>query len=233
MRVTVPMFVVALLLFGLQVASAAQIVIDFESSPGPDGLLGTADDIPTPVPCIACLPLGALGYGALGINFTSGSLSVDEGFFKFPGHGPNNHISSSSVPDATLSIPVYKISLSSYSIWTLTMYAFDASGAILDTDTFANPPQDEFALSRLEVISATPIARFTVRPEGCLPSEERCDRILNIDDMVFDTQPQPASLNPTVNVPTLNSWLLVVLVALISWIGWRQAANYWTSKRRR
>lgn len=218
MRTTASIIAIALLVLGLPVASAAQIVIDLETSPGPDGLIGTADDLSTPVPCVACRPLGALGYGALGINFTSGTLFAGN---LFPNHGPKNHLSSSSVPDATLSVPVYGISLSSYSAWTLTLYAFDASGTILATTTATNPTGD-FVLSRLDVSSVTPIARFTVRPKGCLPSAPSCDRILNIDDMVFDTQPLAS---PTVGVPLLDGWMLALLATLILWLGWRQGAT--------
>jgi sugar lactone lactonase YvrE len=163
------------------------IVINFETSPGPDGLLGTADDIPAPSPCSACRPLSALGYGAVGVTFTSGTLFDGS---LFPNHGPNNHFSSSSVPDATLSTPVYGIRLSSYSVWNLTLYAFDSSGAILATNTFTNPSGGTFALSQLQVYSnGLPIARFTARPEGCAPSAGSCDNILNIDDIVLETVP--------------------------------------------
>lgn len=226
MRAIVPIFVTALLMLGLQVASAAPIAIDLETSPGSDGSLGTADDVSTPVPCVACRPLGALGYGTLGINFTSGTLFAGN---LFPSHGPTNHYSSSTVPDATFSVPVYGIGLSSYSVWTLSLYALDASGAILATNTFTNLT-GTFALSRLEVSSTTPIARFTVRPEGCLPSAPPCDHILNIDDLVFDTQPQSS---PTVNIPSLNGWTLVLLATLIAWMVWRKAANHWPPRRRR
>jgi hypothetical protein len=220
------MFVTALLVLGLQVASAAPIAIDLETSPGSDGLLGTADDVSTPVPCVACRPLGALGYAALGINFTSGTLFAGN---LFPNHGPNNHYSSSTVPDATLSVPVYKISLNSYSVWTLTLYALDASGATLATNTFTNLT-GTFALSRLEVSSTTPIARFTVRPEGCLPSAPSCDYILNIDDLVFDIQPQAS---PAVNIPSLNGWTMALLATLVAWMGWRKGGNHWRPRRRR
>jgi len=225
------MLTTALLVLGLQVASAAPVAIDLETSPGSDGLVGTADDVPTPVPCVACRPLGALGYGALGINFTSGTLFAGN---LFPSHGSNNHYSSSTVPDATLSQPVYRISVGSYSVWTVTLYALDASGAILATDTFTNPTGD-FAPSRLEVSSSTPIARFTVRPEGCLPSVLSCARIVNIDDMVFDTQsPQASSTVSTPsNIPTLSRWMTVLLATLILWVGWREGADYWLPRRRR
>ncbi len=174
----------------------ARIVIDFEASPGPDGKLGTRDDIPTPSPCDLCRPLSVLGYDAMGVNFTSGQLTAGNLFPPSPGHGPNNHFSTSSVPDATFSVPVFRINLTSYSVWNLTLYAFDASGAILDADTFVNPggpfnPNGSlnFALAQMEVSSPVPIARFTVRPEGCLPSEPGCSAIVNIDDMVFDSMP--------------------------------------------
>ena len=105
-----------------QAALGASFTIDLEHSPGADGILGTADDVATPSGCFACAPLSTLGYSAVGVNFTSGTL-FDGSFF--PGSLPTNHFSSSSVPDATFSIPVFGVSVNSYSFWPLTLYGFD------------------------------------------------------------------------------------------------------------
>ncbi len=56
----------------LSVASGASIVIDLGHSPGPDGSLGPADDLPTPT---TVRRSGSLGYGILGVNFTSARCS--------------------------------------------------------------------------------------------------------------------------------------------------------------
>jgi hypothetical protein len=212
------LFAMALMVCVRPAAGAAAIVVDFEASPGPDGLVGTGDDIPTPSPCIACRSLSALGFGAIGVDFTSGTLFDGN---LFPNRGPNNHYSSSSVPDATFSVPVYGISVNSYSVWTLTLYALDSSGAILASDTFINPT-GEFALARLAVSSSVPIARFTVRPEGCLPYASRCDRIVNIDDMVFATRPEARPAGSPLDVPSLDHGMLALLALLIVWFAFRQ-----------
>jgi len=198
-----------------QALRAAPVLIDFETSPGPDGVLGTSDDIATPAPCVACLPLAALGYDAVGVHFTSGALFADG---LFPNHGAGNHYSSSSVPDATLSIPVYGISLSSYSVWSLTLYGFDAAGTLLASSTFNNGTGN-FALAELGISSAIPFARFTVRPEGCPPSAPSCNLIVNVDDMVFDTQPPPVAPSRNAAIPLLDGWMLALLAGLIALSG--------------
>ncbi|UCG98835.1 MAG: hypothetical protein JSW31_07330, partial [Burkholderiales bacterium] len=166
-----------LVISGAGAASTQTISINFETSPGPDGILGTADDIATPFPCTACAYLSDLGYEAVGVNFTSGTLFAGG---LFPDAGPANHYSSSTVPDATLLIPVYGVRLRSYSAWTVTLYAFDDAGSIVATDTVQNSSL-ALQLAELKVTSTRPIARFTVRPEGCSPGAPSCDRIVNID----------------------------------------------------
>ena len=110
-------------------ALGASIIIDLEHTPGPDNILGTADDVPTRSPCgYGCLPLYSLGYSAVGVNFTSGDL-YDGPWF--PGSLSTNHFSSLGNPDATFSIPIYGVSVESFSFWSLTLYGFDNAGNVL------------------------------------------------------------------------------------------------------
>jgi len=67
----------------------------------------------------------------------------------------------------------------------VTLYAFDDAGSIVATDTVQNSSL-ALQLAELKVTSTRPIARFTVRPEGCSPGAPSCDRIVNIDDLTID-----------------------------------------------
>ena len=179
-------------------AFGASITIDLEHSPGPDGILGTADDVPTPSACgWLCASLGSLGYSAVGVNFTSGELAA--GLF-FPGSLSTNHFSTSSVPDATFSIPVFGVSVDSYSYWSLTLYGLDSADNVVASSTFTSPTDGSgFQLPTLSISSSTALARFTVRPVGCSISEA-CSHIVNIDNFVLSTSadtsgvPEPGTI---------------------------------------
>lgn len=56
---------------------AGEILIDFETLPGADGVLGTADDVATDD--VFLQPLGDM-FAAAGVVFTQGSL-MQSGFF--------------------------------------------------------------------------------------------------------------------------------------------------------
>lgn len=160
--------------------------IGFGAEPGPDGRLETADDVPQPSPCIACKPLSQMNFSPLGVHFTSGQL-FQGGLF--PSRPATNHYVSSSVPDATFSVPVYGVRLVSYSVWSVTLYAFSSSGSLLATHTVSNPDSSSPKLATLQVKTSSRIARFTVRPEGCSPSSAQCERIVNVDDLSVATEP--------------------------------------------
>jgi hypothetical protein len=196
-------------------ARAQVTTLDFETYPGPDGRLGTADDLPTPACTPACAPIGA-SYAAAGISFNSGTLF--QGAF-FPGSAATNHYVSSSPPDVSLSLPVYGVSVRSYSTWDAVLYAFDAGGTLIATATLPNPAAGSaFLLGTLSVATTTPIARFVVLEASCTVGGPACSRILNLDDFVLALAPIPTTPTGTpapVAVPSSSTWsLLLMMLAL-------------------
>jgi hypothetical protein len=186
--VTIMCAVVTVVIIGLAhpMVRADTITIDFESFPGPDGRLGTPDDVPTP----ACPTGGFCGplsseYASAGITFTSGTLF--QGNF-FPGTEATNHFISSSQTIATFTLPVYEISLTSYSFWTAILWAFDSAGQVLATAVLVNPAAgSQPLLGTLHVVTQQPIASVKVLAENCSPLAEHCDQILNVDDLIVAT----------------------------------------------
>jgi len=174
---------------------AGTITISFETFPGADGVLGTSDDIPAPncgggVSSIC----GLIGndFSAMGIQFSSGTLF--QGSF-FPGTSSSNHFISSTPPDATFSFQVYGISILSYSFWSDVLYALDPSNNIIATNALTNPNSGSaFFLGTLSLSAAQPISRFTVLPAGCSigASGGACDQIVNLDNLVLTTVPEPS-----------------------------------------
>jgi hypothetical protein len=167
-------------------ATDTSVTIDFERFPGSDGILGTADDtFPACDTNGICELLGSQ-FAGLGINFTSGLL-LQSGLF--PGSSSSNHYVSSSPPDATFSIPVTGISITSYSVWTATLYALDEANNVIASNTLTNPNAgSSFFLGTLSVSTSSPIRRFTVLAGNCQIGE-RCDQILNLDDLVLTATP--------------------------------------------
>jgi hypothetical protein len=192
-------------------AAAQSVSLDFEHFPGPDGILGTADDVPSPTcpgPIIGICDGPGNGYSSMGITFTSGLLGQGE---FFPGSPPTNHFITSSPPDATFSRLVTGISITSYSFWTATLYALDENDNVIASDTLTNPNAgSSFLLGTLSVSTSRPIRRFTVLAGDCQIGGG-CDQIVNLDNLVLTSSPV------VVGVPTLSEWgfggLLVLLVA--------------------
>lgn len=170
------------MLLAMGIASAATIRIDFETTPGLDGILGTADDEAMPNDSIRWI---RDDLSAVGITFTQGTLFT--GSF-FDGN-PANHFLSSMNPIGTFSIPVYGISIQSYSVWDATLYAYGAAGQVLASTRITNPNQ-QFEYRELSLSTTEAIAGFAVLPDNS-------NYILNLDNMVLTTTapvPEPASL---------------------------------------
>jgi hypothetical protein len=163
-------------------ALAQDVTIDFEHYPGPDGLLGTADDVPTPT-TVACYPPpceeGPVDelrdqYSPVGITFSQGTLAYFPSFW--PGH---QHFISSTETIATLSRTARAISITSYSYWDATLTAYDATDNVIGTSVLTHPsPGGSTLLGTLTVRTAEPIARFSVLPDNP-------QHILNLDDLHF------------------------------------------------
>lgn len=181
----------ALLMAGT--ATAATVRVDFETTPGADGRLGTADDVPMSNDSIRWI---RDDLSAAGITFTQGTLFVDSFFDGNPG----NHYLSSTNPIGTFSTPVYGISIESYSMWNATLYAYDANGKVLTSNRILNPG-NTFQHQTLSLSSTEAIAGFAVLPDNP-------NYILNLDNMVLTTTP----------VPEPSSWaMLGAGLALLGW----------------
>jgi len=206
-------------------ADDGTVFIDFEHFPGPDGIIGTADDIPAPTCNLnICGPLNNQ-FASMGITFTRGTLF--QGNF-FPGSAPTNHFISSTPPDATFTRRVTGISITSYSIWTATLYALDADGNIIATNTLTNPNAGSaFLLGTLSVSAGQAIARFTVLPAGCQIGGSQCSPILNLDNLTLIATAPPPPVDAPNAVPALGAWPLAGLIVLFAF------AAAWLLSRRR
>jgi hypothetical protein len=163
-------------------ASATPITIDFEHTPGADGILGTADDVPMSNAYIQAL---RDQFSSLGLTFTQGTL-FQAGFFD---GNASNHFISSTNPIAVLSKPVTGISIESYSFWNATLTAYGIDGQVVASDRLSNPNAGvQFLRGELSLTSTQPIYGFSVLPD--LPNY-----ILNLDNLVL------TSADPVHDVP--------------------------------
>ena len=171
----------ALVLAAARASAQPSLLIDFEHYPGPDGILGTVDDVATPASS-GSGPVDALGgqYSTVGVTFATGTLFAGA---LFPSTAATNHFISSTNPSVTLSVPAYGISIDSFSVWTAVLSAFDAANNLIATDTLVHPsPGGPLRSGTLRVWTSQPIARFTVLPLGCATAQS-CSEILNLDNL--------------------------------------------------
>jgi hypothetical protein len=166
-------------------ALAGTIAIDFEHFPGPDGQLGTADDVSSGNAFL--IPLRD-EYVSLGLRFTQASL-LQSGFFD---GNQANHFLSSTQPVAQFSVPVVGISIQSNSFWDATLTAYGLDGRAVASTVLANPRSGSAALfGELSLRSNLPIYGFSVTAPT--PSQ-----ILNLDNLRYTVadvpEPQDAAL---------------------------------------
>ena len=168
-------------------AFANPVVIDFEHVPGADGVLGTADDVPTSSAFLQ--PLGQL-YAALGLSFTQGTL-LQAGFYD---GNPSNHFISSTYPIAQLSKPVTAIGIDSNSSWDVNLVAYDKNGQTIASALLPNPnPGGSSLRGHVSLTSTQDIYGFAIYADD--PSH-----ILNLDNLALTfadpvgTVPEPSSL---------------------------------------
>jgi len=204
------------------IAANGALFIDFEQFPGPDGILGTTDDIPPSCPSGAgssitiCHPLSN-EFSSMGITFNSGTLA--EGSL-FPGTAATNHFVSSTPPDATFSILVTGITITSYSFWTATLYALDENNNVIASDKLTNPNAgSSFFQGTLRVSATRPIRRFTVLPAGCHIGGGPCDHILNLDNLVLNAPAETGPPGVPSAIPTVTGWGLLGLLVLLGTTG--------------
>ena len=210
--------VVCLVLFaavGPAIAAGQSVLIDFEQFPGPDGIIGTADDIPAP-PCPGPSPGLCFNlsneFSSMGLTFTSGSLFQGN---LFPGATATNHYLSSPTTDVSVSSLVTGVSITSFSVWTATLYALDENSNVIASNTLINPNAgSSFFLGTLSVSSSRPIRRFVVLPAGCQIGAGQCNQILNLDNLnLLGSAAGPGS------IPTISGWGMLVLVVSLGTAG--------------
>jgi hypothetical protein len=166
------------------------VVIDFEHFPGPDGRLGTPDDVtpPTttgsgaPCPPSLCLIRNVSNeWSSVGVVFTRGTLFYDtQGFGAQAGFG--KYFLSSLPVEARLSVPVYGIEITSYSGWNAKLTAYDAADRVLGVANLWHPPGSAFHGGTLRLCTREPIARFAV-----IEQSDNASLILNLDRLVLTT----------------------------------------------
>ncbi len=206
-----PLAFLALALFTTPWAKA-QVTLEFESFPGPDGLLGTADDILIDAPTTFASQPDQLTdeFAALGIQFVpnppvdnSNEVLDAASFNTPPEHTAPNILaaSGSSTIEAEFTVPVFQVSaLVGISGGTDEMEIFDAGGVSLGSII------GDDAVVTLN--STTPIARVVFRAATSTTPA--------IDNLTFDgpgtvgtTFCEPANPNstgqPTVLTANMNS----------------------------
>lgn len=155
-------------------AAAGEILIDFEHLPGADGILGTADDVPTEN--IELQPLGDK-FAAAGVVFTQGTLH-QRSFFD---GDPANHFISSASPIGYFTRAVTGIAMDSYSIWDAILTAYDRDGNVLASHTLVNPlAGSAFLRGVLSVTTDELIYGFSILPVNP-------NHILNLDNLRLTT----------------------------------------------
>jgi hypothetical protein len=159
-------------------ALAGTIAVDFEHFPGPDGRLGTADDVSSGN--VFLMPLRD-EYASLGLRFTQATL-FQAGFFD---GNAANHFLSSTQPVAQFSMPVYGISIQSNSFWDATLTAFGIDGQVVASAVLANPNSGSTPLfGQLSLSSNVPIYGFSV-------TAPTTNEILNLDNLTFTVADVP------------------------------------------
>jgi hypothetical protein len=159
-------------------AHAGEILIDFETLPGADNVLGTADDVPTDN--VFLQPLGDKFKGA-GVVFTQGTLFQSD-FFD---GNPLNHFISSTSPIGYFTRAITGISIDSYSFWDAVLTAYDSQGNVLASNTLANPNAGSAPLRGvLSLTTTAPIHSFSILPNNS-------NYILNLDNLHLTTAEVP------------------------------------------
>lgn len=156
---------------------ADTLTIDFDTVPGADGKLGTLDD--EAMPTLSYPSWIREELAPVGVHFTDGSKLRSSWF----DGNPDNVFLTSTSPAAYFDMPVYGISIDSYSLWNATLTAYDAAGNVVATDRIENPAQ-QFTFDTLSVTSTAPIYRFTVLAD-------RDGAILNLDNLALTVSAVP------------------------------------------
>lgn len=189
---------------------AADIAIDFERLPGPDGRLGTVDDAPMPgcpsnVGCIVMVL--STEFESPGIAFVNWPVTFEPRATSAGNVLTNNHTVNylSGIeprPEVRLSIPVYGITVTSLSVWSLRLAAFDTDGALIGSTSMPHPnpgcqgdgascPQIH---GTIVLESRVPIARFYIETEEPSPvlrtNGGQSFKGVALDNLIFSRVPR-------------------------------------------
>ena len=177
--------------------TAQTTTLDFNYYPGPDGILGTADDVPIVGPTTFAAQTVQLTdqFAALGIDFTPNPGTNDKNeilnsssFTTPPGHTPPNLLGSAGAATITgsFSHPVYTVSaLIGISGGSDEMEIYDAAGASLGSMV-----GDDVVVT---LTSVTPIASFEIRPIASTTPA--------IDNLEFDAATTGPALSVAAGAP--------------------------------
>ncbi|WP_256078821.1 VPLPA-CTERM sorting domain-containing protein [Massilia sp. YIM B04103] len=159
-------------------AMAETILVDFERAPGADGRLGTSDDVALEQDGSELFWIREQ-LAPAGIHFTQGTVFRNSWF----DGNPNNHFISSTNPIGYFSIPVFGISVESYSLWNATLTAYDAAGQVIAAHRILN---NSGAAQRqiLSLNSTQAIHGFSILPDNP-------NYILNLDNLRLTVSPVP------------------------------------------
>lgn len=181
-------------------ALGGEILIDFESVPGADGILGTADD--APVADTFLQPLGDQ-FAQVGVVFSQGTL-LQSGFFD---GSSSNHFISSTNPIGYFTRGISGISIDSFSRWDATLTAYDRFGNVLASNTLVNPQTDgAFLRGVLSVTTTELIYGFSILPTNP-------DYILNLDNLRLTTVDAAAAIPEPGPLAMLGAGLALMVAA--------------------
>jgi len=124
---------------------AALIPIDFEQYPGPDGMLGTRDDVRLP----GCPGnTGTCVVTSLSNEFESVGVMFENWFVTYQhGDNPNNFSNnnhracagSDPQPLVRLRVPIFGVAVTSLATWPVRLDAFDTDGALIGSSFLPHP----------------------------------------------------------------------------------------------
>jgi hypothetical protein len=168
-------------------ACGTSVTIDFESYPGPDGKLGTDDDVVPPTGAAGGSggPVASLSdqWASVGVVFSRGSLFYAS--HGFTGSGFGNYYLSSQPVEGSFLIPVYGIAITSYSKWNAKLTAYDGNGRVLGVSNLWHPAPGSsgpWHRGTLRLCTSEPIAKFSV-----VEQSGNASLILNLDGLVLTT----------------------------------------------
>jgi len=186
--------------------AAGEIAINFETLPGPDGRLGTGDDIPMPgCPGAAGCLVTTLSneFASMGVTFVNWPVFFEPRAVSAGNVQTNNHTvtygsGAEPRPEVRLSVPVYRVSLTSFSVWSLRLDLFDTNGVSIGSTSLPHPnPGCPTSCDQVHgtvvVTSQVRIASFSLETERQSPVNHadggQTYYAVSVDNLVLGTSP--------------------------------------------